>query len=157
KEGIEKALDTIPGGVNVGLMTLTENTLGARVLAVPRDLGVSKPQILAALEEVQGALDERGDIVGMSAFAGSMFEAYNYFAGEKAVPSVLNVDGGGVYSVEESLQADVETFNSPIDLSCQSNHVVFVTDGDDSDENPGTGDFRTFLNAMPGFIAAEGG
>lgn len=143
KRGLKKLIDALPEGINVGLMPFSEDTLGARVVIPVEHITDNKTALKAAIDALVGN-------IGTTPLAGSLYESYLYYAGEQPVIGGWNVPP----SVPESLDPhDPAYYNSPIDLSCQTNHIVMITDGEPE------ADFKMDdrINALPEFGSITGG
>lgn len=150
QRGLKDMIDALPdGGVNVGLMPYSENSLGSRVIFPAVHVADNK-------EALKTALDFNPPAGGVRSMAGALFEAYNYLAGRKPVIGDWNTPE----SVASSWLPDHSAYNSPVDLSCQASHVVFISDGlTDPWGNPNENNsapVANAINALPGFTAAVG-
>jgi type IV pilus assembly protein PilY1 len=111
QEVTNSLLDQI-GGVNVGLMTFSANSQGGYVVNAMGDIATN----LTSMKNAVNGLTPGG----FTPLSETLYEAAMYYMGRP-------VDYGTA-SVAASRSGS--NYNSPLDLSCQKNFVVFLTDGE---------------------------
>jgi type IV pilus assembly protein PilY1 len=102
-------------GVNVGLMRFNGNEGGLVAHAVS-DVETSRATLTAAVNDLVAG--------GSTPLSESLYEAYLYLSGRA-------VDYGfdGVAEARRAAPND-NLYDSPLELSCQKNHIVLLTDGE---------------------------
>jgi type IV pilus assembly protein PilY1 len=142
-------------GVNVGLMTYSYGGSGGMVRDPVQSIDATG--VRATLVNTINSMVPAGD----TPLSETLFEAYRYFSGgsvlfggngsggtfaSTACTNASSFDsGGGVYigscnasvnfpSVASS-QSPAGTYNSPADYSCQKNYLVYLTDGEPTNDN----------------------
>jgi type IV pilus assembly protein PilY1 len=127
KEAATRLLGAL-SGVNVGLMRYSRNG-GAG------DLTASGGMVAYPISPIESNRQQLIDAVnswnpgGNTPLSETLFEAYRYFTGG---PVVFGNNSSPFLSVAESrnpAQADGANYESPADLSCQKNYIVYLTDG----------------------------
>ena len=142
-------------GVNVGLMTYSYDGSGGMVRDPVQSIDATgvRDSMISEIDSMVPA--------GDTPLSETLFEAYRYFAGGPVLfggtgsngtfassrcTSATPYDaGGGVYigscnasasfpSVASS-QSPAGTYNSPSDYSCQKNYIVYLTDGEPTNDN----------------------
>jgi len=120
-------------GVNVGLMHFN-NDDGGIVSHAMQDVAVARATMIDAIEDLAP--------LNHTPLEESLYEAYLYMTG-----GVAEFGGDGIATAFSDPANDI--YNSPIDQTCQKNHIILLTDGeprsdmDASDEIVGLTDFAT--------------
>lgn len=105
--------------INLGLMRFERDAHGGIVDVAVSDIDTSGPLIRAKLDEY--------DHGGNTPLLESYYEAVRYFRGESVL---FGDDANPNDSVDESRKADDSTtYQSPIEHTCQKNHIILFTDG----------------------------
>ena len=140
KEAAKNLVSNV-SNMNVGLMRYDTTGNGGMVMAPakPIDEGTNRADLIALIDDFHYA--------GNTPLSETMFEAYRYYAGEKVrfgvdskVCSASKKDSDCVSPLVQEPWPSVpssrfpattkgENYDSPADASCQSNYVVFLTDG----------------------------
>lgn len=128
-------------GVNVGLMRFNDEDGGPVIHAV-EDITAGR----AAMQTKINALPADG----WTPLSETLYEAGQYYAGRK-------VDYGDAgdpeLSVAESrMPTDSTTYDSPLELSCQKNFIVLLTDGEPT-QDVGA---NSKITGLPGYATATG-
>lgn len=101
-------------GVNVGLMHF-DGENGGLVSQAMADVSTSRADMIAAIGDL--------DASGFTPLSETLYEAFLYMSGR-------SVDYGGESVSAAFHPSDSSRYDSPIDLSCQKNHIVLLTDGE---------------------------
>lgn len=138
KEVANDLLDSV-NGVNVGLMTFNDSS--------GPDVGSEGGYVVHEVADVAAArtaLHDSIENIGTDAFtplSESLYEAALYFRGDA-------VDFGDPLSVAASRSgADSSLYDSPVDLACQKNFVVLLTDGVPSRDGDADSKIRSLIDA----------
>lgn len=139
----EVAKNTLDGlsGVNVGLMRYSTNAEGGMVIAE-----------MGPIDTARTDLDKK--IAGLTAdgytpLSETFFEAYSYFAGTKVEYGMKSTPS---HSTDASMISDKSKYISPIGSACQKNFVIYLTDGEPTQDSGAEDDiealpnFKTLLN-----------
>lgn len=106
-------------GVNFGLMDFNRNTNsgngGGLVSHAVEDVATGRASMLAAIDNLQPD--------GNTPLSETLHEAYQYLTGSRVI-----YGSGSVAASKDS--SDTSVYESPLDLSCQKSHIVFLTDGE---------------------------
>jgi type IV pilus assembly protein PilY1 len=156
-------------GVNVGLMHFSDFTDGvtpgndgAEVIHAMQDVTASRPALLTAINSL---LPENS-----TPLEESLYEAYLYMTG-----GLVNYGTTGVAGAYVPGSTPLR-YESPMDLECQKNHIVLLTDGEPRDDQGVSASIRSLVDAAgdtfadhigsatcdletypPGFVTGQGG
>jgi type IV pilus assembly protein PilY1 len=114
QEVTNSLLDQV-SGVNVGLMTFSANSQGGYVVNAMGDIATNLNSMKAAVSGLSPG--------GYTPLSETLYEAAMYYMGR-------NVDFGTASVAASRNPSNNAQYNSPLDLSCQKNFVVFLTDGE---------------------------
>ncbi len=138
---VTNLLDNI-SGVNVGLQQFNFSQ-GGPISYAMENIATAKASIQQAVQDLTPST--------WTPLSETLYEAGQYFAGRDVdygnVGSVFSVAGS---RTGNNLSSD--TYNSPIEFSCQKNYIVLLTDGAPTQD---TGAHNRIEN-LPGFAAATG-
>jgi len=141
KDVTNQLLDSL-NNVNVGLMRFNFSQ-GGPVIHAMEDIATARAGMKAAVDALPAS--------GWTPLSETLYEAGQYFAGR----SVDYGQGNGVNSVAESRVGGTllsSTYNSPIDFACQKNYIVFLSDGEPTQDR----DAENRIEGLPGFQSAVG-
>jgi type IV pilus assembly protein PilY1 len=106
-------------GVNVGLMhfnpVVFNDTAGGLMSHAVEDVSTARASIIDAIEDLSPQ--------AYTPLSETMYEAFQYMTGRNVVYGTSSVSGSRQSFPNQNI------YNSPIDLSCQKNHIVLLTDG----------------------------
>lgn len=138
-------LESANVGVNVGLMRFNfndgNNDGGGPIVHEIAPIGTARSTLVTQVNNLPSD--------GWTPLSETLYEAGQYFAGR----SVVFGNQNGVKSVAGSRVGNTmssNTYNSPIDFTCQKNFVVFLTDGEPTRDTAA----NNLIKALPGFAAA---
>ena len=125
-------------GVNMGLMHFNDlvglDSPGGLVSHAMEDIDSGRPGLTTAINALTHT--------NSTPLAESLYEAYLYMSGATA-----EFGGSGVDAAFSDTVNDI--YNSPIDLACQKNHIILLTDGEPR------GDFAAEA-LIPGLVDSAG-
>lgn len=147
-------------GVNVGLMRYSNNTTN-----LCSDSSAEGGMVTFAMSDIDAGTN-RSDMIttvnsynasGCTPLSETLYEATKYFMGtavDYGVNSRISPSSGGQFpSVPASRQtANQALYESPMDLSCQKNYIVYLTDGLPTADNSADGK----IISLPGFSTTVG-
>lgn len=102
------------GGVNIGLMSF-DNDDGGLVRHAITDVGGSRSSLISAINDLEAN--------GFTPLSETLYEAHQYFRGA----NVVYGDNGVAAARDPS---DDDQYATPMEYSCQKNHIVLLTDGE---------------------------
>jgi len=142
-------IDTLDG-VNLGLMRYDQNAEGGMVTYPVSQLTTTSRTAMKTMLDTYLA-------DGYTPLSETMFEAYEYLSGGRVVYG-NNSYANGVLSksVAGSRTGGLitnNTYDSPMDFSCQNSFIVYLTDGLPTQDNSAD----TAIQALPDFNADGGG
>jgi type IV pilus assembly protein PilY1 len=120
-------------GVNVGLMHFNYDS-GGLVSHAMEDVSTARTSMISAINGLTAS--------NFTPLEETLYEAYLYMTGGTA-----EFGGNGVNGAFSDTVNDI--YNSPIDLSCQKNHIVLLTDGEPRNDQAASG-------LIPGLVDAAG-
>ena len=137
-------------GVNIGLMRYDQNAEGGMVTYPVSQLTATSRIAMKTMLDTYVA-------DGYTPLSETMFEAYEYMSGGRVVYG-NNSYAGGVLSksVAASRTGGLitsNTYDSPMDVSCQNSFIVYLTDGLPTQDNSAD----TAIQALPDFNKDGGG
>ncbi len=124
-------------GVNMGLMRYSNNGGSGDASAEGGMVTFPVTPVETARSQLEASINSN-TADGSTPLSETLFEAQQYFAGR---PVFFGIDsqirpGEPLPSVPESrLSADPAFYRSPAELSCQKNFVVYLTDGEPTQDN----------------------
>lgn len=125
-------------GINVGLMRFNDSGLGSSGNAT----GGFVLQDIADIETNRASAKQSVDNLtfqGYTPLSETLWEAYRYFSG-------LSVDYGNDQTGATERDTSAENgsnYESPNEFTCQRNHIIYVTDGQPTQDNDSNGDIST--------------
>jgi type IV pilus assembly protein PilY1 len=119
-------------GVNIGLMHFNYDE-GGEVLHAVEDVATGRTNLLAAINGL--------NLNGFTPLSETLYEAHQYLRG--ATP----VYGGGSVSAAFDTSGGTTVYNSPIEQSCQKNHIVLLTDGEPTRDSGANGSIVGLVDA----------
>ncbi|MBT8135970.1 MAG: PQQ-binding-like beta-propeller repeat protein [Gammaproteobacteria bacterium] len=131
-------------GVRVGLMRFSTDGQGGMVLQEMVPIEQGRDQVIAAVESMSPG--------GGTPLAETLYEAALYYTGRPVDFGNNSFDSDGARPSIASSQDSNGNYISPIELQCQRNYVVLLTDGlpvSDTDAN-------TRIEGLPGFATSQG-
>jgi type IV pilus assembly protein PilY1 len=119
-------------GVNVGLMHFNSDEGGSVSHAV-EEVATARPSMTAAINDLSAG--------GATPLSETLYEAYLYMRG--------GLVDFGTDSVAASRRPppDDNQYQTPIDLSCQKNHIVLLTDGEPTQDHSADADILGLVDA----------
>lgn len=142
KKVMQNVLSTLTG-VNTSVMRFSTNSEGGMVLHAMAPTEANVDSLLQSINSLQPE--------GTTPLAETLLEARQYYAGDSVVYGIEStVPSGPQPSVPESRNAD--TYISPIELQCQRNYVVLLTDGFPQSDTDG----NQAIESLPGFTQSQG-
>jgi type IV pilus assembly protein PilY1 len=111
-QGVAMNVINSVNGVNIGLMHFVDED-GGEVIHAMEDVATGRTALIDAVDGL--------DADGFTPLSETLYEAYLYMTGGNAVFG----QGGDPDAFTTS-----PTYDSPIDASCQKNHIVLLTDGE---------------------------
>ncbi len=132
KEVATKLINSLDG-VNLGLMRYDSDAHGGMVTYPVSELTTASRLTMTTLLNSYNAS-------GFTPLSETMYEAYRYLAGEGVV---WGDESQPVLSHADSVTGGVVlngTYDSPMDFSCQSNYIVYLTDGLPTQDNESDAD-----------------
>lgn len=155
KEAAKNLISNV-SNMNVGLMRYDTTGDGGMVMAPARpiDEGTNRADLMALVDTFNEA--------GPTPLSETMFEAYNYYAGENVkygsdsktcsvsahnanCPTGSRVNAPSVAGSRFPATLEGEKYDSPADATCQTNYIVFLTDGLPKED----GDADDEIDALP--------
>jgi len=118
-------------GVNVGLMRFSGDEGGLVAHAVS-DIGTSRSTLVAAVDALVAS--------GASPLSETLYEAYQYLSGKRVEFGTDSVTAARRPPPDEGL------YDSPLDLSCQKNHIVLLTDGEPVADQSADDEIRSLID-----------
>jgi type IV pilus assembly protein PilY1 len=132
-------------GVNVGLMHFRADE-GGVVSQAMQDVSTSRSTMETAINSLTAS--------NFTPLEETLYEAYNYLSGSKAVFGGSSGSGSGSVSAAFASPASDEIYNSPIDYSCQKNHIVILTDGEPRNDSSASSSIKTLTDAAGNSFAS---
>jgi len=137
-------------GVNLGLMRYSTTNQGGMVTYPVSVLDeTSRAAMIKQLDD-----DYKPD--GFTPLSETFFEAYRYLSGGEVKYGNNSKAGGSDYkSVASSRKGNdinAKEYNSPMDYSCQTTYIVYLTDGLPTEDTDAT----SSIDALPGTTCAAG-
>ncbi len=131
QEVTNSLLDQV-AGVNVGLMTFSANSQGGYVVNAMGDITTNLTSMKTAVSGLSPG--------GFTPLSETLYEAAMYYMGR-------NVDFGTASVAASRNPSNNAQYNSPLDLSCQKNFVVFLTDGEPTQDTAADAKIRALSDA----------
>ena len=143
---VVKELTHSLSNINLGLMRFDRYADGGMIDVAVSDIETSGPLIRAKLAAYEAN--------GNTPLEETMYEAARYYRGEtwkfgnNSSPNI---------SVNDSRISNGSTYKSPIDASCQKNHIILLTDGAPTSDTSANSSIRTLVNslALPAGLSKE--
>lgn len=143
-------------GVNVGLMRYdAKNAQGGMVIHAASDIATSRNNMIASINSWQAE--------GYTPLRETLYEAYLYFVGgtvkygntsyvySTSSSSGCSGSSGNYYCSKPSVadsrvssSSSASSYNSPMDYSCQKNYIVYLTDGEPTNDT----DADSLINSL---------
>lgn len=121
--------------INLGLMRFDRYSDGGMIDVPISDIAISGPQIRSTLDTYYPS--------GGTPLEETMYEASRYYRGDEWV---FGNDSYPNSSVSESRQSTSSPdYKSPIEESCQKNHIILLTDGEPSNDTGANGVVRNLI------------
>ena len=131
-KGVATNLVNSLNGVNIGIMHFNEEE-GGLVSHAVEDVALSRASIIDAINALNDG--------GWTPLTESLYEAYLYMSGGR-------VDfGDGSVPASREAAPNGGQYNTPINLSCQKNHVVLLTDGEPTRDHSADSDILGLIDA----------
>lgn len=157
KNVLGQVLDNLEG-VNVGLMRYSNDTGSNNDQAAEGGMVVNEIEPIETARADMKAAINSWDAEGWTPLSETYYEATQYFRGSTVRwGNTSNWEVGGPVrpSVAASRVGNTlasNTYESPMTLDCQKNFIVYLTDGEPTQDNQSDGD----IIALPGFQTATG-
>jgi type IV pilus assembly protein PilY1 len=154
---LNQVLDGL-SGVNVGLMRYSNDTGSNNDQAAEGGMVVNEIEPIETARADMKAAINSWTAAGWTPLSETYYEATQYFRGSSVRwgdTSNWVVGGPVVPSVATSRVGDTlasTTYKSPMTLDCQKNFIVYLTDGEPTQDNQSDAD----IVALPGFQTATG-
>jgi len=110
--------------INLGLMRYDSGAEGGMVTVAIAPIEDARSDLIASINSFEAG--------GNTPLSETLYEALQYYAGREVF---FGNDSEPVLSVDESRGDDPDFYRSPIELSCQRNYVVYLTDGLPTSDN----------------------
>lgn len=139
-------------GVNVGLMRYSNNTddgcddtdtaEGGMVTFAMSDVdaGTVRDDLISTIKSYNAS--------GCTPLSETLYESYLYLSGQtwNYGKSAQTSPGNDFPSVPESLMPSSDTYKSPLEFSCQSTYIVYLTDGLPTSDDSADGNIESLLS-----------
>ncbi len=134
---VTKAMASNLSNVNVGLMVFNYNS-GGRVESPVQNINTSRDSFKTAVDDV---FEET-----YTPLSEVLWEAYAYMSGGDVYfgerdSTVYGRNGKNVSVASSRVDGDIDSmeYESPITLSCQPNHIIFLSDGEETSDGEADG------------------
>ena len=123
--------------INLGLMRFDQNSDGGMIDVAVSDINISGPLIRSKLTSYYPQ--------GGTPLEETMYEAARYYRsdtwmfGNNSQPNI---------SITDSRSNNGSRYKSPIEASCQKNHIILLTDGEPTNDSAANNSIRSLINSM---------
>lgn len=139
-QSVAKSLVNSVNGVNIGIMHF-QGSNGGNVLYAMEDVTLGRSGMATAIDSLTAS--------NSTPLQETLYEAYLYMTGGAA-------DYGAASSVNAAFASprSDNIYNSPIDLACQKNHIVYLTDGAPTRDEGSTSDILSLVDSNGDSLAS---
>jgi type IV pilus assembly protein PilY1 len=123
-------------GVNLGIMRYDRGAHGGMVTYPVSDLTTASRAAMNTMLDGFAA-------DGFTPLSETMFEAYRYMAGGNVAFGLTSSPAASVATSRSPQTAAATKYDSPMDQSCQSNYIIYLTDGLPTQDNEADGAIET--------------
>jgi type IV pilus assembly protein PilY1 len=132
---VVKKLTLSLSNINLGLMRFDRNSDGGMVDVPVADITTSGPLIRSTVDNYTDG--------GGTPLEETYYEAVRYYRGENWVYGNNSSPNTSVSSSRSG-----STYKSPINATCQKNHIILLTDGDPTNDTSSNSSIRSLVNGM---------
>lgn len=131
-------------GVNVGLMRYDSDAHGGMVAYPVSAIETNRQELIDTVNSWEPG--------GFTPLSETLFEAYRYFTGGAVGYGDSSAPFDSVAESRNPQTDDGENYESPADFSCQTNYIVYLTDGLPTRDD----ESNTDITSLPDFAALGG-